>query len=489
MILRRSTTLLSLGLASGSAGILAATAGWAQPIPVIGGGATLNDADVFIPTDGNITGTAPDGGPLLNTSDPRAVIFNSTLDDASFSLETDQGNIPAAAIFRTSTLPTIDDGLAIDSANPAATLTGATGNLLGTLSFRAVGPGGATFANIPTTLDFQVDTVGTVSAAEPFTEFQAQGFVLFERGFASDAGAVGVVERETPVTLVQYQPNATPPDVTEPMDDMVLGNFVPADAYAAERAGDSFTAHNLALSFTSGRLDVPPGFALEGADPDIDVAVLTTTTIDDTSRVDAISVFNQPEIIVLPAPTGDPVRPTLFVGAVQVFPVLPVFITVGVFTFNNVPSGVWFDPPMADGFEYEMTPRNVRVGALSRVFPGMSGVGEADDAVFTSISGFPTGVDADDTFIVAVEGTVLGEFSPGDILQFSDYGEMLGDLLVEGGVRKFTISGIDPAVDSADPLAFPLKLDFNTSTASFEMRALEATATADTTQVSERLGE
>ncbi|MDA0866904.1 MAG: hypothetical protein O2890_10890, partial [Cyanobacteria bacterium] len=55
--------------------------------------------------------------------------------------------------------------------------------------------------------------------------------------------------------------------------------------------------------------------------------------------------------------------------------------------------------------------------------------------------------------------------------------ELLGDRLVDGGVRKFTISEINPAVDSSNPVAFPLQLEFNTNTASFEMRALEAADT------------
>ncbi|MBF2036819.1 MAG: hypothetical protein IGR92_15435, partial [Leptolyngbyaceae cyanobacterium T60_A2020_046] len=161
-------------------------------------------------------------------------------------------------------------------------------------------------------------------------------------------------------------------------------------------------------------------------------------------------------------------------GSTQFRAVLPRFVFIGVFVFQNVPSGRWVDPPVADGFEYEMTPRNIPVGVASRVFPGMTGVGEADDSVFTRISGFPIGVDADDTFVVSVEGIVLGEFSPGNTLRFSDYAEVLGDRLVDGGVRKFTISEINPAADSSNPIAFPLQLDFNTPTASFEMRALEA---------------
>lgn len=473
-----NTRFCKISLVSFSGGmvyLLSAAPSMAQ-IEVTGGSATINNADIFVPTDGAITGTTPTGQPLSTTTDDRAVVFGGTLDTSTLVIQTEQGNVPADALFRTSTFPTID-ALTEAEFMGGAGLANATGSLLGTLSFRAIGGDGASFFNIPTALDFQVAPTTTPLTPTPFTEFRADGFILTETGFATDIGGFGVVERETPVTLVQYQPEGS-----LATGQVVLNNFVPAVAYAAERGGTAVDVESLDLSFTSGTLETPPGFSLTEGALITETAILATTTIDDTARVDAISVFNRPNIVVLPAPSGNPVRPTLFVGNVQVFPVLPVFVAVGVFTFRNVPTGVWCDPPAADGFEYEMTPRAVRVGALSRVFPGMSGVGEADDAVFTRISGFPTGVDADDTFVVSVEGTVLGEFSPGDILQFSDYAEMLGDRLVNGGVRKFTVSEINPAVDASDPVAFPLKLDFNTPTASFDMRALEVAATGDAAQ-------
>ncbi|NEQ34635.1 MAG: hypothetical protein F6K04_27345, partial [Leptolyngbya sp. SIO4C5] len=91
-----------------------------------------------------------------------------------------------------------------------------------------------------------------------------------------------------------------------------------------------------------------------------------------------------------------------------------------------------------------------------------------------------------DRFTVIVDDQVLGEFGPGDTLNFSDYAEVLGDRLIEGeGVRQFIITDIEPSVDSDDPRAFPLKIDFSTPTASFEMRAMEATASVpESAQVS-----
>jgi len=39
-----------------------------------------------------------------------------------------------------------------------------------------------------------------------------------------------------------------------------------------------------------------------------------------------------------------------------------------------------------------------------------------------------------------------------------------------GGVSEFTITGLN--VDPTNPTAFPIKLDFDTNTASFDMHAL-----------------
>jgi hypothetical protein len=43
------------------------------------------------------------------------------------------------------------------------------------------------------------------------------------------------------------------------------------------------------------------------------------------------------------------------------------------------------------------------------------------------------------------------------------------------GVPEFTLSGIAPLVDSTDPMAFPLKIGFDTSRASFRMTPIVAT--------------
>jgi hypothetical protein len=106
-------------------------------------------------------------------------------------------------------------------------------------------------------------------------------------------------------------------------------------------------------------------------------------------------------------------------------------------TFQNLPRARYYDPPAASGFRYQMT----------------------SNSLFTHAGDFPTGFDHD--FTVSVNGIPIGVFAPG---QFVDFTTFPG-----GGVSEFTVSGIQPLVDSADPLAFPLWLDFNTELASFTM--------------------
>ena len=139
-------------------------------------------------------------------------------------------------------------------------------------------------------------------------------------------------------------------------------------------------------------------------------------------------------------------------GSSQDNPVIPRRIGRGRFRFVAVATGLWCDPPMVNAYSYEMT----------------------EGSLFTSIGDFPKGIDADNKFTVSVDGKVLGEFSPGQKVDFSDYKEVLGSSLKDGeGVTKFTVSSIDPAVDGDDPVAFPILLNFNTDTATFEMQALE----------------
>ncbi|MGK7901769.1 MAG: S-layer homology domain-containing protein [Hormoscilla sp.] len=102
-------------------------------------------------------------------------------------------------------------------------------------------------------------------------------------------------------------------------------------------------------------------------------------------------------------------------------------------------SGLWFDPPTNYGFEFEA------IG----------------DTLFTSILDLPTGIDADNSFGVWVGDTLLGEFSPGETVDFGS------------GVSSFSVTGIDGSIDPNSPTAFPIKLAFNDFTGSFRMRPFD----------------
>lgn len=51
----------------------------------------------------------------------------------------------------------------------------------------------------------------------------------------------------------------------------------------------------------------------------------------------------------------------------------------------------------------------------------------------------------------------------------------LGALLVDGAVKFFEVNGIDPGVNSDNPLAFPLKLSFSQDTADFSVTPTDVT--------------
>lgn len=117
-------------------------------------------------------------------------------------------------------------------------------------------------------------------------------------------------------------------------------------------------------------------------------------------------------------------------GGSQDNPILPTAPTV----FTG-PSGAWFDPIAASGFEFTMQ----------------------DGSLFTEIINFPMGVDGDDSFEVWTGGSSLGWFNVGDSVNFS------------AGVSNFTITGIDPTVNGDDPAVFPVQLGFNNPTGTFTM--------------------
>lgn len=117
------------------------------------------------------------------------------------------------------------------------------------------------------------------------------------------------------------------------------------------------------------------------------------------------------------------------------------------FSFTNVRSGLWFDPPTAYGFRYTMT----------------------DGSLFTDILNLPTGFNA--PFTVAVEDTILGNFTAGQSVNFKSYSPLLGDLLIgDTGVSEFSVLGLN--VDPTNPEVFPIQLGFDTETASFDQIAI-----------------
>jgi len=414
----------------------------ATDIPITGGNVVFGDTQIFAPTDSTIEG--------------RAIVHEGGVPD-SFLIRTSQGDIPLNAVIRGSTLPTLNVTAG------AAPAVGDTGGMLGTLTFRGFSASGepALFTDIPVELQFQVNAI-TLGASAPYTQYRTITGILSETGTVDTPTTSADVTRDTLVTFVQFQPEGTPAQD--------IGGALASEFDAAVIPGVNYNPADFSADLTGGSVTVPvpPGFGQAGSTggdnggtPEIFSPSSVFIAFFFSSETD-FTIFNPGEM-----------------GDFQGTPVMPGATLVGIFIFTSVPSGVWVDPPMVVsqvqttfGFDFIMTPRPVPVGVASRVFPGMVGVGAASDATFTAITGFPEGIDTDDRYTVSVGDVVVGEFSPGDTVRFSDYQEALGDRLVDGeGVTQFQISGIEPGVDASDPTAFPVRLEYSTPTASFEMRA------------------
>jgi hypothetical protein len=151
-----------------------------------------------------------------------------------------------------------------------------------------------------------------------------------------------------------------------------------------------------------------------------------------------------------PCPNGDP-KCDRFIpdepGSSQQNPIMPDVTRPGLWSFFDVPTDRYIDPPTAYGFRYEMT----------------------SDSLFTQILDFPTGFNT--PFTVLVKNVLLGEFTVGNSVNFSNYSKLLGNLLVGGsGVKEFSVTGLN--VDPTNPAAFPIKLEFNTPKANLNMHAM-----------------
>lgn len=129
-------------------------------------------------------------------------------------------------------------------------------------------------------------------------------------------------------------------------------------------------------------------------------------------------------------------------GRSQQNPLLPDSIdSQGWQSFNNVPGCRWYDPPIANTFEFVAT----------------------DNTLFTEILDFPRG--EDNLFTVVVEDMVLGEYSPGDRVDFVS--------LLGRGISNFKITDIDYLVGSTEETYFPIQLAFDKNVGSFKMRMVE----------------
>ncbi len=129
-------------------------------------------------------------------------------------------------------------------------------------------------------------------------------------------------------------------------------------------------------------------------------------------------------------------------------PLLPTTVLPGdnggapLFVFQDALSGQWFDPPTASGFHYKMTSGDL----------------------FTAIAEFPSGFS--NPFVVSVDGQTIGSYQTGEQVDFSSF--------PGGGVAEFSITGLEPLVDSDDVSAFPLRLTFSAREADFTMQAIAA---------------
>jgi Nidogen-like len=131
-------------------------------------------------------------------------------------------------------------------------------------------------------------------------------------------------------------------------------------------------------------------------------------------------------------------------GASQATPVLPNQVLPGpplVNVFNNVRSGTWIDPPGTVGFEYT----------------GLAGT------LFSSV-GLPTGFT--DPFTVWIPDGIGGFQVAGSVPGGGAFN------FAPGGIGAFRITGINPTVDSDNPVAFPTQVFFTTASGSLNMTAL-----------------
>lgn len=421
-------SLVGFGLASGLTVVGAAWPAQAQSPIVSGDPLSFSAAQIFV------------GG-----ANPAVVYQGNVPDNAnnfSVLVQIQQSDLTLNGIYRSAFLPQIGTG--------ALPVVGDTGITNGELTFLGFGSSGQWVLglNVPIDLQFQVTSINPV-ATGAINEFRSPSITVTESVLVNNSFTVS---QTRDVIFVEY--GATPSGAF-PVAQTTLGASFNAP-FTANITGGSVLIPQTGL-FDTGTATLP------GVD--------SNSLASQLQRLDRVQISRSSETVSTFQIFGT--VPNGAIGAAQRTPALPTrTVRRGVFVFTQIISGIWYDPPMAESYEFTMTPSPQPLGLQGRVFPGMQATELRDESVFTAITGLPDGIDADNRFTVTVGEVVLGEFSPADAVQFADYAEQLGDLLIGGeGVKNFTISGIEPGVDPDNPLAFPVRLEFNTPTASFEMAA------------------
>jgi hypothetical protein len=131
----------------------------------------------------------------------------------------------------------------------------------------------------------------------------------------------------------------------------------------------------------------------------------------------------------------------LLPGSDPSHPVRPVIdpLHPTVYTFPAPVSGLWYDPPHADGFQYALE----------------------GGATFTSVKAPPASFNFGNLDVFVPGPGIVGTALPG--VEFN---------LVPFNTHVFSLLGIDPPVDVADPTAFPTFLDWTGTATKLTMTAL-----------------
>lgn len=380
------------------------------------------------------------GGPFVTklAADGSALVFSTVIGDAT-------GGFGGSA-----------EDVAVD-ADGAIYITGATSG--GTV-------GGTPLSSIPTVSAFQSDPLGRLDAFVMkidakgeklvYSTYLGGGGSTFDSG--NEVGRAIAVDGTGRAYVIGYSSSEDYP-LVHPLQ---LGTQAgPWDAFVT-RLDTSGCAIGYSTLFGGGNTDDAFGLAVNAAE---NVYVVGDTASGDFPLVSPFQAAHrggaarnfggrESDAFIMklaPVSTQQPFSRCDVEGGTQVKPLPPTGVTGNppVYRFFDQ-SALWFDPPIATGYKYTMT----------------------GSALFTAVLDFPTDIDADNRFTISVEGVVLGEFGPSQPVRFSHYASQLGVLLVNGvGVKNFNVSGIAPALETEDPLAFPIQLEFDVARAGFTMEA------------------